>query len=91
MNKVVPICKTRKVMTTVHQVTFDLVPRVVMEKLFYAAIAVGWAADDGLYSSDWQDANDSLQELQDAVSAASQYTTSVEREVEEPIGAVQGG
>lgn len=34
----------------VHRVIFDRVPLDVVENLFYAAIAVGWSADEDLYS-----------------------------------------
>ena len=85
MSNVVPIIPARKVVITAHQVTFELVPPAVVEELFHAAIAVGWAADEGAYDSPDADALARLEYLQKAVSAASQYTVPVEREVDEPI------
>ena len=85
MSNVTPLWPTRKVMMTVHQVTFDLVPREVVERVFHAAIAVAWASSDGEYTPAAQDAADRLNELEKAVNAASQYTVQVEREVDEPI------
>lgn len=85
MSNVTPIRQTRRVNVTVHRVTFDLVPRAVVEELFYAAISVAWAAGDGEFTSDDAEAMDRMEALQKAVSAASQYAVPVEREVEEPI------
>lgn len=86
MSNIVTLHPTRKVMTTVHRVQFELVPRAVMEDLFYAAISVGWSADDGEISAtpiDVQsDAGARLEALQKAVGDASQFTTPVEREME---------
>lgn len=85
MSNITPIYPTRRVRAVVHQVTFDLVPRSVVERLFHAAIAVGWAADDGAYSAADHEALASLDALQKAVDAASQFTVPVEQEVDEPI------
>lgn len=85
MSNVVQINPTQRVMRTAHRVTFDLVPRPVMEKLFYAAISVGWDADADLYRSETPEAEVELSALQEAVSEASQYTVEVQHEAEEPI------
>lgn len=85
MSNVVQLHKTRRVMVTVHQVTFDLVPREVLKAVFEASIAVAWMADDGEFTSDSPEAIDRMEALQKAVNAASQYTIPIEREVEEPI------
>lgn len=76
---------TQRVTITAHQVTFDLVPRNVLEEVFNAAIGVAWAADDGAYKAEDQEAGERMEYLQKAVSAASQFTVPVQREVEEPI------
>lgn len=85
MSNIAPIEPTRHVTITAHQVTFDLVPRNILEEVFYAAIGVAWAADDGAYRAEDQEADGRMQYLQKAVSAASQFTVPVQREVEEPI------
>lgn len=89
MSNITPIHPTRRAVITAHQVTFELVPRAIIEDLFYAAIAVGWSADDGAYTAGSQDAGDRLASLQSAVSAASQYTVPVEREINEPVSAAK--
>ncbi|MDR0216202.1 MAG: hypothetical protein LBJ15_19705 [Comamonas sp.] len=89
MSNITPIRKTRRAVITAHQVTFELVPQAVIEDLFYAAIAVGWSAGDGAYTADGQDASDRLASLRSAVSAASQYTVPVEREINEPVFAAK--
>lgn len=81
---VIPLRPTRRVVGIAHQVTFELVPRAVVEELFYAAIAVGWADDDGAYSSSDPEAADRLAILRKAVGAASQYTAPVAFEYEGP-------
>lgn len=90
MSNVTPLRPTRRVTVTAHQVTFDLVPRNVLEEVFHTAIAVAWAADDGAYTAEHQDADERLEALQKAVSAASQFTVPVEREVDEPIHPFHG-
>lgn len=88
MSNIVPIKPTRQVTITAHRVTFDLVPRNVMEQLFHTAIAVGWALDNGDISmhTEHPDAHEHLLvDLQKAVSVASQYTVPVEIEVDEPV------
>jgi hypothetical protein len=83
-SNVIPLRPTRRVVGIAHQVTFELVPRAVVEELFHAAIAVGWAADDDSYSSSDPEAADRLAILRKAVGAASQYTVPVEHEYEVP-------
>ncbi|MGB3069788.1 MAG: hypothetical protein WBC18_14635 [Ottowia sp.] len=85
MSNIVPIRPTRRVTITAHRVMYELVPPAILEQLFHAAIAVGWAAGDGAYSADNPDAQERLEDLERAVSAASQYTVPVEHEVDEPI------
>lgn len=90
MKNVTPLRKTRRVRITAHRVTFDLVPRNIIEEVFHAAIAVGWAASDGAFDSDSNDydraeAAERIATLQKAVSAASQYTVPVHIEVDEPV------
>lgn len=90
MSNIVQIHPTRRVTVTAHQVTFDLVPRNVLEEVFHTAIAVAWAADEGAYDADSSDADkaeaaERMEALQKAVSAASQFTVPVQREVNEPI------
>lgn len=85
MSNIVPIKPTRRVTITAHRVTFDIVPRAVMEQLFHTAIAVGWAAGDGAYKAEHQEADERLDALQEAVNAASQFTVPVQHEVDEPI------
>lgn len=89
MSNIAQIRPTRRVAVTAHRVTFELVPKEIVEKLFHAAIAVGWADGDGEYTSDSQDALDHLEHLMKVVGEASQYTVPVEREVEEPIQGAQ--
>lgn len=88
MNNVPPIRKTRRVTVTAHRVAFDMVPRHVVEELFHAAIAVGWAADDDAYFASDNEYRARLKALQAVVGEASQYTTPIEHEVDEPIGPV---
>lgn len=76
---------TRRVTIAAHRVMFDLVPRSVLEEVFHTAIAVAWAADDGAYKAEHQEADERLDALQKAVSSASQYTVPVQHEVDEPI------
>lgn len=64
MSNIIQLNQTRRVVGVVHRVTFDLVPRAVLEELFYAAIAVGWSADDEAYSSDDKHAAEHLEMLQ---------------------------
>lgn len=85
MSNVIQLRKTRRVMTTAHQVTFDLVPREVLKAVFDAAVPVAWMADDGEFTSADPEAIDRMEALQKAVNAASQYTIPIVREVEEPI------
>jgi len=85
MSNVVQLRKTRRVMGTFHQVTFDLVPREVLKAVFEAAIPVAWMADDGEFTADNPEAIDHMEALQKAVNAAAMYTVPIEREVEEPI------
>lgn len=89
MSNIAQIRPTRRVTVTAHRVTFELVPKEVVEKLFHAAIAVGWAAGDGEYTSENQEAQDRLEHLMKVVGDASQYTVPVEHEVEEPIQGAQ--
>lgn len=95
MSNITLLRPTRRVTTTVHQVTFDLVPRNLLEEVFHAAIAVGWAADEGAYDDDCGDADkaeaaERMATLQKAVNAASQFTVPVQREVDEPIHPAHG-
>lgn len=85
MSKVVQIRPTRRVTITAHQVAMDLVPRTAIEELFNAAIAVGWAADDEAYNARDDESAERLAALIVAVNKASQYTVTVERELDEPI------
>lgn len=85
MSNVTQLRPTRRVTVTAHQVTFDLVPRDVLEEVFHTAIAVAWAADEGAYSAEHHEADERLESLQRAVSAASQFTVPVQHEVDEPI------
>lgn len=85
MSNITPLRPTRRVTVIAHRVTFELVPKEVVEKLFHAAIAVGLAAGDGEYTSDSQDALDRLDHLMTVFDEAFQYTVPVEREVDEPI------
>jgi hypothetical protein len=85
MSNVIPLRKTRRVLTTVHQVTFDLVPREVVESVFYTALAVGWGAEDGDVAGSTPEACARIESLITAISAAAQYTVPIEREVDEPI------
>lgn len=85
MNNVVQLRPTKCVVGIAHQVTFDLVPRAIVEELFNVAISVGWAADNESYISIDSDAAELLSALQKAVSAASQYTVPVRHEYHEPV------
>lgn len=85
MSNVVAMLPTRRVTVTAHRVTFDLVPRAVLEQVFHTAIAVAWAADEGAYIAEHGEADDRLADLQKAVSEASQFTVPVQHEVDEPI------
>jgi hypothetical protein len=85
MSDIVNIKKTRRVVTTTHRVTFELVPRDVMEELFHSAIAVGWAADEDAYSARDGQSAERLSSLMRAVGKASQYTVPEERVVDEPV------
>ncbi|KEH14050.1 hypothetical protein GY15_08935 [Delftia sp. 670] len=85
MSNVTQLRPTRRVTITAHQVTFDLVPRDVLEEVFHTAIAVAWAADEEAYSAEHHEADERLESLQRAVNAASQFTVPVQREVDEPI------
>lgn len=87
MSNVIPLHPTRRVSITAHRITFDLVPRDVMERLFNAAIAMGFASGDDMstYVTGDEHADACLAELLGAVSAASQYTVPVQIEVDEPI------
>lgn len=86
MSNITELRPTRRVTVTKHQVTFDLIPLRVIEDLFHAAIAVGWAADEDGYTAVDEETQERLASLQKAVSAASQFTTPVVCEVDEPIG-----
>ncbi|MFC4927859.1 hypothetical protein [Delftia deserti] len=85
MSNISQLHPTKRVTITAHRVAFDLVPRDVLEQVFHAAIAVAWAADEEAYVAEDCEANERLESLQKAVSAASQYTVPVEHEVDEPI------
>lgn len=85
MSNIVQIRPTRRATITAQLVCFDLVPRDVLENVFHAAIAVAWADGDGAYSTEDAEGHERMQSLQKAVSAASQYTVPVQREVDEPI------
>lgn len=85
MSNIVQLRPTRRVVSIAHRVTFDLVPRAVVEELFNAAIVVGWAAENEAYSCVDREAAELMAALQKAVGAASQYTVPVEHEFEEPV------
>jgi hypothetical protein len=85
MSNITQLRPTKRVTITAHRVTFDLVPRSVLEQVFHAAIAVAWAADEGVYSAGHPEAGERLESLQRAASAASQFTVPVQHEVDEPI------
>lgn len=79
MSNVIQMRPTNRFVGISHQVTIDLVPRVIVEQLFYAAIAVGWASENEAYSCADLEAEELMTALQKAVSAASQYTVPVKR------------
>ncbi|GAB2531204.1 hypothetical protein [Simplicispira piscis] len=85
MSNITHLRQTRRVTIPAHRVTFDLVPRAVVEELFFAAVAVGFAADEGAYSAHDANAQERLDGLHAAATKAAQYTVPVEIEVDEPI------
>ena len=88
MTNVIQLRPTVRRTIEVHQVTIELMPRVVQEKLMEAAIMVGFLLGNGeceLAADASQDAIDIFAELEKAVNAASQYTTPCKREVDEPL------
>lgn len=85
MSNITPNQPTRTVTVPVSRVTFDLVPRHVVENLFYLAINFVWASDEEEYHFESETAKEMYDRLQDAVSEASHYTVEVMREAQEPI------
>lgn len=85
MSNVIPIRKSNTTPTIAYRVTFEKMPRDVVEKLVYAAISVGWAAGEGEYRSGKPEAEAKMQELMDAVNEASRYAIPVDFKTGEPV------
>lgn len=84
MSNVVQLPTPKQYSGIAHRVVFDMVPRAIVEKLFHAAIAVGWAADEDEYRSENAEAVERMKALMDAVSAASEFTVPVDHQTGAP-------
>ena len=84
MSNVVQLRKSNEYHGIAHRVTLSLVPPALVEKLFYAAISVGWAAGEEEYSSANDNAAEKLEDLRALVSEASQYTVPIDFQTGEP-------
>lgn len=85
MSNVIELRKKKEYHGIAHRVTFEKIPQDVLETIFYAAIAVGWAAGEGEYESETAEAGVKMNELITAVNEASRYAIPVDFKTGEPV------